>query len=273
MYFYYQNLKKEDIHRKSLIYGRCWWDHGKFLHLSWRIPSGDIRLELELNHYGDTAIAFHVSFLLFSLYISTENTKIYKFLEKYTKRSDMKYTNGRTIGFYVSDWQLHISLWEDPDEHRSSDPKWMSKHIDLKDVLLGKSTHKREVLKTGRVLVDMPEGLYPATYEIERRTWTRPRWHPVVQTSAYFDIPVGIPHEGKGESEWDCGMDATHGIGTPWKQNIYDASKKISLSCLETRVRYGSLSSPEYAKWRKERFESLGIIDEISNLEKWVGVE
>ncbi len=269
MHFHYQNLKHDDP--KSLIYGRCWWNHGKFLHLSWRIPSRDIRFEIDLNHYGDTAIGISLSLFLFSVHISTENNKIYKFLEKYTKRSDMKYTNGRVIGFYVSDWGLHISLWEDPMESRGKeDPKWWKKHIELKDIFLGKSKHKLEILKTGRALIDMPEGLYPATYEVERRTWTRPRWFPVVQTYIDFNIPVGIPHEGKGESDWDCGMDATMGISTPWEQNVYAAAKKIAIKCLETRSRYGSLHSPEYAKWRKERFEKLEIVDDISNLEKWV---
>ena len=258
MNFHYQNLNT-DNKKRFWVHGRCWWNHGKFLQAEWSIPARrGVAFEIHLNHYGDTALGLRLSIpFLFSLHLGTENRRLYKFLEPITRRKDQTYTNGRIIGFYISDWNLHISLWDDPMEHRSKDPKWWSYHKDLIDLVFGRPKHTKEVLQSGDAEIDMPEGAYPAKYEVEKRTWKRPRWFATTQTSITFDIPAGIPHEGKGENSWDCGMDATHGISTYWNQNIYEAAKRIALRCLETRSRYGSLSSTAYAEWRAERFAAL----------------
>ena len=98
----------------------------------------------------------------------------------------------------------------------------------------------------------MPEGEYDATYKVERRTWKRPRWFPLVKESIYFEIPIGLPHEGKGENSWDCGMTAITGTGTHWDGDVHAATKRVAMHAIETRMRYGSLNDPGYAKWRED---------------------
>jgi hypothetical protein len=138
-------------------------------------------------------------------------------------------------------------------EHRSVDPKWWNFVINFKDIFLGKKKHSLEILGEGEAQIDMPEGIYPATYKIEKRTWKRPRWFSKSNTDIWFDIPAGIPHEGKGENSWDMDMNATFGIGTDWGGNIHEAAKRIALRCLASRSKTGSLSSPAYAVWRDDR--------------------
>ncbi len=127
--------------------------------------------------------------------------------------------------------------------------------IQFDDLILGKAKHNLEVIKEGDTMIDMPEGKYETHYKIQRRTWSRPRWFPKMKEEVSFDIPIGIPHEGKGENSWDCEMDATFGCGTYWDGKLHEATKRIAMNCLKDRQRYGSLNSPEYAKWRNEKIK------------------
>lgn len=198
MKFHFQDINQP---RRHLFAGRCWWNNAQFLQLEWAVlgPCG-VAAEVWLNHYGDTALLLHVSAILFSVYIGTENRTLYKLLEGITKRPDEKYTNGRIVGVNLTDSLLRLSLWDDPMESRSTDPWWWHISIDLADLLFGKVVHTCEIRQFGSAEIDMPEGTYPATYKVERRTWKRPRWFPKVSTAILFDIPAGIPHWGKGDN-------------------------------------------------------------------------
>lgn len=256
--YHYQDLN--DYPKKYISHGRCWFDHGQLLHLEWSIPARQsVSITLDLNTYGDTAIGFHLSLWLFSLFISTENRKIYKFLEKITKRPDQTYTNGRSIGLRFFSNAIWVSLWEDTMEHRSKDPKWWHFTIAYDDLILGRAKYTREVIQTGECSIVMPEGEYPASYEVAIQKWKRPRWFVRVQKSIYFTLPVSIPEEGKGENSWDIGMDGTSGIGTYYNGDLWGASRRVALQCLESRQRYGSLHSPDYAEWRALGLESVGL--------------
>jgi len=128
-------------------------------------------------------------------------------------------------------------------------------YIHIMDVILGRREYSEKVLQEGGVDIDMPEGVYKATFKRFISYWKRPRWFGVQSLHRIsMDIPVGIPHEGKGENSWDMGMDATFGVTMPADENesIYDIAKRFAMSCLKTRQKYGSLHSPDYAKWKME---------------------
>lgn len=259
MNFHYQNLNDQEP-KKYISHGRFWLDHGKFLHVEWSVPARcGVAFELDLNTYDETAIGIHVALWLFSIHICTENRAIYKFLEPITKRPDQTYTNGRNIGIRFFENAMWIHLWDDPMESRSTDPKWWRFTIQFDDIFLGKSKYTNDVLQSGQCAIDMPEGQYPASYEVSVQTWKRPRWFPKRKKSVYFTLPVGIPEEGKGENSWDIGMDGTTGIGTHWNGDLWGAARRVALRCLESRQRYGSLSSKDYAKWREEGLARLGL--------------
>lgn len=252
--FHWQNLKKED-RTKHLLNGRAWLGEFEF---EWSIPTRFWHIHLNLNYYDDAAIGLSIALGLFSFHIENRNKWLFRQLEKITKRKDQKYTNGRIIGISHHARTFWFSLWDDPMEHRGVDPKWWKFNFNYEDFLLGKAKHKLEILEEGKAKIDMPEGDYDAAYKVEKRTWKRPRWpFTTTKTSIYFDIPVGLPHEGKGENSWDMGMDATMGTGTEWTGKLNEATKKIAMEALKTRQRYGSLNSPNYAKWRKEGLARL----------------
>lgn len=259
MYFHSQNLKKED-RTKDWIHWRCWLGRETQLTFCIMIPSRFWHIDIDLCENGgqEEAIGFSVACPLFAIWIGFENSWLYNQLEKITKRKYEKHTNGRNIGLSYHDNTLWIKLWDDPMESRAVDPWWWSFSFNWKDFVLGKYKYSERLIKEGNIEIGMPEGSYEATYKVEERTWKRPRW-PFTKTkeSIYFDFPIGVPHEGKGENSWDCGMDGTFGIGTEWKGSLIDAVKDITIKLIQGRLRYGPLTSPEYAKWRKEGLERI----------------
>lgn len=135
--------------------------------------------------------------------------------------------------------------------------------------MFGRAKYSEKVLQEGGVTIDMPEGIYQATFKRFISYWKRPRL-PFTESihRISMDIPVGIPHEGKGENSWDMGMDATFGVTMPVEEgeSIYEIAKRFAMSCLKTRQKYGSLSSPDYAKWKLEREMHLAKKDETPDI-------
>lgn len=260
MYYHSQNLRKAD---GGLIHWRCWWKpwgsmSGTEFTFYINFPSRFWHFKIDLCENGWQEEALGISISLFGLYLSfgVDWSPLYKVLEKITKRKGQKYTNGRTIGFSIHSGKLWIDLWNDPMESRSRDPKWWHFTFDPMELLFGKREYSEVVLDEGETAIDMPEGVYKATYKKFVSTWKRPRF-PFVQSlhRMSFDIPVGIPHEGKGENSWDIGMDATFGSTFPIQEtdSMREITNRFAIARLQERQKYGSLSSPDYAKWKLER--------------------
>lgn len=237
MYFHYQNLKKEEKTSKHISNGRFWLGRKPQFHCEWVIPGRDLSLEISLND-GDDAIGGKIGMYLFTIYWSIEWHFLYRLLKPLTRRRDQKYTNGRRIGFYLSEGYLSLMLWHDPMESRSSDPWWWHKFIDLRNLFLGKSTYNEEILEERDVLIPMPEKTYEAHAKLYISTWTRPRWFSKSIKRVSIDIPGGIPVPGKGENSWDCGDDAHHGM-TCAANSIAHGVGQLVGGALHERVRHG----------------------------------
>lgn len=117
------------------------------------------------------------------------------------------------------------------------------KYIDIPDKLRGRSKCTVEVLQTGETQVIMPEKAYPATYTIERRTWTYPRWFTQHRTDIEITVleKGGIPHEGKGENSWDCGMEGTISRHSEYKDSVHQAANEFAMGVLRDRQRHSRL--------------------------------
>lgn len=181
----------------------------------------------------------------FALYLSLEHAGLWqprrKTIATWDNNREFWLPDRREFSFSIHDWRLRLALWERWGEWRKVDPWWIRGiHLDLRDMVLGKQTCKTEELASEiPCLVAMPEATYHAVAKIERRTWRRKRWFSRIRTSAWLDIPKGIPHAGKGENSWDCGDDGLFGIGG---DTIEDAVKRARESVLESRKRYGNAS-------------------------------
>lgn len=162
-------------------------------------------------------------------------------------------TNGRNIGIRYFDGSLWIDFWNDPMEHRSVDPKWWHISINIPDLIFGRTAYdESRTVEEARVVVPMPEGGYAAKVRIYEAVWRRKRWPFVWRKLLRADITMDtpIPFPGKGESEYDCGEDATHSMtccaDTPLK-----AAMVMSESVMRSRIKYGNGFN-----YRPERLET-----------------
>lgn len=130
-------------------------------------------------------------------------------------------------------------LWCDPfgDEQRLS--KLRYGNFGYMDFLLGKPTCHRELLEHKSLAIPMPEKAYWGSVRLVRYSWTRPRWFTKRMLRCEIDVPEGIPHEGKGENSWDCGVDATYGMTTGPVRDIQEGVASLVGSVLRDRVKYG----------------------------------
>jgi len=235
--FHSQNLNEKGAGTLGSMWrhGRCWIGNSGF---EWVFGWRPLGAELELATHGH-ALAGNISLFFFSLYWHWENHRVYWWLQNALKRPDQKYGNGRQIGFRFYEEYIWIDLWNDPMESRHDDPWWWHISIVPKDLLLGRSKYSERSLRKSRVEIPMPEGVYPASVEIQEATWKRPRWPwplRVIRAEIIPDKPVPFP--GKGENSWDCGEDATHAM-TCCAKNEQEAVAAFVKSILNDRYRHG----------------------------------
>jgi hypothetical protein len=143
----------------------------------------------------------------------------------------------REISVRAHDGNLWLRFWGDPDD--SSRDHQLVLHVD--DWVLGRHRWHDEELSKTDVLIPMPEGCYPATVTMQRRTSKRPRWFSRTFLSADVNIPGGIPCQGKGENSWDCGDDGLFGMYCQ-ANSVEEAIGKVVASSLKDRRRYGQTS-------------------------------
>lgn len=129
-------------------------------------------------------------------------------------------------------------------EWSRSDPWWMQWSLTT-TTLLGRTRGETVEGASGVAMVPLPEGNYLATWT-ERTYINRyvrfpgtlldrikgPRQH----SSVDLNIDGGIPHEGKGENSWDCGMDGLFGCSG---RTLEDAIGNAVRHTLRDRERYG----------------------------------
>jgi hypothetical protein len=116
----------------------------------------------------------------------------------------------REVSLRVFDRALWWNLWcETNCWPPRGVPRWRAGSWHPLDTLLGRAAYSNAEIATHDILLPMPEGCYAAKATFERSTWKRPRWFARVRDFTKVDIGarVGIPHGGKGENSWDCGID------------------------------------------------------------------
>jgi len=154
----------------------------------------------------------------------------------------------REVRLAFHDGAAFWTVWVDPGFWSSDDPRWRNGSFDFVDFLLGRTRYVVEVEREETVEVPMPERVYLATARLQRAEWRRPRW-PFARRMRRVDFEMheghAIPFPGKGESEWDCGENATYSMTTP-ADTIADGIGNLVASVLQSRRRYGGRN------WRPE---------------------
>lgn len=230
-----------------------------------RIFSLDLGFHFEVETEG---ILFAFYLFLIDFYINFDFKSITKWLQKHGnyhyKHTIYRGTPQEKVeeGSYWEKRSIRLSLdlrnkslsgewWT----NMNNEPRGRHFYVFLDDFFFGRAKYSAETISEGDTVIEMPEGVYQATYKKFISSWRRPR-SPFVKkiTRIELDIPVGIPHEGKGENSWDMGMDATFGVTMPLEQGetIGEVTRRFAMSCLKERQKYGSLSGDAYSKWKTE---------------------
>lgn len=114
-------------------------------------------------------------------------------------------------------------------------------YVDISRALKGRAVVTREIIQEGETSVVMPEKKYAARYTIERLIWKHPRWFTQSRIDIKIEVPEGIPHEGKGENSYDCGMDYSYGMSLDYKDSLRDACDQFALYVIKSRQKYSAL--------------------------------
>lgn len=159
---------------------------------------------------------------------------------------DPRWYEARHTGFRFFPFGGCFVSWEvdHGDSTSRSDPWWRHGTI-TKTTILGRVSHEVVEGDSGDTVVPMPEGVYPATWTEKISTTTYVRFPGTLVdlikgrgTARYIDIRIegGIPVEGKGENDFDCGMDAIFGTGGA---TVEEAVANCVRGALRDRQRYG----------------------------------
>lgn len=151
--------------------------------------------------------------------------------------------DGRGVGPNLS-WRL----WSNPDIYHSTTPRWKDGSVYFRQIVLGKPRVDIQVLdRVDGVPVPMPEGTYKANIWVERRTVSYPRWFTHSHLYGNYEIPGGIPFEGKGTAAWNCGTDGLFGGGCD-QTTIPKIVGHIVGSVLSDRIKNGGWDDWEWTK-------------------------
>ena len=238
LHFHAQNLnrKPHEGYGPMRRQGRCWLhargrdgrvDGGPTFTAEWQIPTTFWHAKLELGD-GEHDLSVDLACGLFALWLGAN-----RILPPAWRVRE------RRIGVSCHDGTAHISLWENPNEWRRSDPRWMRFSVTPLDILLGKHVYRTRELADGSAVIPLPEAAYPARITISEATWTRPRWPwPRRIIRAEVEVDGGIPVPGKGENSWDIDDDAIYSLTTP-AASLPEAVAAMVRSVLESRLRHG----------------------------------
>lgn len=230
-------------HDATWTEGRVWmhWEEmtwGFEWHFGRRVRLCHAHLDLD---HVEPAVKASISIpFLFGIYLTAECHKFSKWLPK----------RNRTVGVRINRaGTVSISLWEDRDAWSRDDPWWWVLKFNPADRIFGDTEYTRGEGKKHRMRVPLPEGCYIAEIELYEARWKRPRW-PFARSLMRAEIAPNppIPVPGKGESDWDCGDDATHSM-TMLARTPEQAIGMLVADVLRTRHRHGGTDWMPSSGW------------------------
>lgn len=169
-----------------------------------------------------------------------------------TKNKGWIRTGERDLSLRFHHYSMWWNIWRDDSSWSSDTPRWRSGSLDFVRLLKGKDKVSDEIVFNGIEEIEMPEGKYKCKIEFKKYTRTYQRWPKQVWNRFGFEfgyedekgqwIQTPVPHWGKGENSWDCGMDGTYSISLSSEvETLEDAKKRVVESCLRDRKKYGKV--------------------------------
>jgi hypothetical protein len=213
---------------------RRYWSHGFLANdggpwrVEWAVP---LRPHFDFALSADVASAgrwmLHLEFLDASLFVC-----------RHSQDADM-----REYGLKFHNGSLWWKWGADAMGWSNATPRWRDGCWHVAEWVLGpRRSEVEEVLEEREVGVPMPEGVYPVKARLEVRVvrgrFRTRRWRAV--NLEVLRTKGGIPHDGKGESGYDCGPDGTFGLYTHDCASIEEGVGQLVATCLRNRARYGN---------------------------------
>lgn len=195
------------------FYWRAWLNN---LSLDFLLGQGSFSLKVGR---GSRSLKFHIAIpFLFSIWFKIGNI--------------LPHGKARELSISYHGGSLWFHFFTCPD-----DGKYHVIHV--VDRLIGKATYSERIIEEREVLIPMPEKSYPATAKLYEAIWTYPRWFKrSIKRVDLTLINEGVPHEGKGENSWDCGVDATFSSCMP-ANSIAEGVGRFVGNSLKTRIKNG----------------------------------
>jgi hypothetical protein len=156
---------------------------------------------------GEREVTLFLALPPVSLWLTLGDVRLWRSLGYGSREVELRV---HSCALWWTVWRDEMAGWD------RSVPRWRQGSWHFVDTLLGPTKYSKVDVEKHAIQIPMPEGCYPATATFERCTWKRPRWFARVRDFTKVDVaaPGGIPHEGKGESAHDCGIDGLCGYST-----------------------------------------------------------
>jgi len=260
-YWHWQNLNERpgnnlyganDMYGSGWLYGRAWIHFGKYLEVNpeWCLKSKQYGIGMSISRGDGEKVTFTGSFAPISLHLTFGFP--YGSLQWITEERC-------TTSLIFNDWILFINIWNNDYIWESKKNWWKQRNwsIDFRKILFGDRAYYTKEVEKRDAVIPMPEGNYPATVTMFESTWKRPRV-PWATRMLRADVTIKdnkcIPHPGKGENSWDCGIDGTYRL-TCHAKHVEEAIASMVESVLRSRRKYGGIN------WQPELTDIPAIVE------------
>lgn len=169
-----------------------------------------------------------------------------------TKESGWIRAGKRDLSLRFHNYSMFWNIWRDNDSWSSDISRWRCGNLDFVKLLKGNSSIDNELIFEEYGEIQMPEGKYMCKIDYTKYTRKYNRWWSNIWYRFQFEfgyindngdwIKTPIPHWGKGENSWDCGMDGTYSISLgSGVDTLEEAKEKVIESCIRDRNKYGNV--------------------------------
>lgn len=234
-YFINDNRKPGGRKGSILRHGRFNVRFGEWLNFHWTWYLWSSFCSADIGVSSDGGITLHASMPPVAFWFAFDWKPLRWFHHKF---------DWYELGWSIHSWALWVSLWCEYTSHDFTVSFWHRHrrrfNINFLDVLLGRSKHTEREISIEELMIPMLEDNYLATCKIFESTWKRPRWFARRMIRSTIELEDPIPFPGKGESDYDCGMDGIHGQTAAY-DNVPAAVASIVETVLKNRRERGGV--------------------------------